>query len=55
MHHPAVMQVVTFAMLHEKLGEDVAATVVLREGFSLDEHELREFVATKLAAFKEPR
>lgn len=55
MHHPAVMQVVTFAMPHEKLGEDVAAAVVLREGFSLDEQELREFAATKLAAFKVPR
>ncbi len=55
MHHPAVMQVVTFAMPHEKLGEDVAAAVVLREGCSLDEHELREFASTKLAAFKVPR
>jgi acyl-coenzyme A synthetase/AMP-(fatty) acid ligase len=33
----------------------VAAVVVLREGCSLDEHELREFAATKLAAFKVPR
>ena len=31
MDHPAVRQVVTFAMPHEKLGEDVAAAVVLRE------------------------
>jgi len=30
MDHPAVLQVVTFAMPHEKLGEDVAAAVVLR-------------------------
>jgi acyl-coenzyme A synthetase/AMP-(fatty) acid ligase len=55
MHHPAVMQVVTFAMPHDKLGEDVAAAVVLREGFSLSENELREFAGTKLAAFKVPR
>jgi len=55
MHHPAVMQVVTFAIPHEKLGEDVAAAVVLREGFNLSEHELREFAGTKLAAFKVPR
>ncbi|MGA9667261.1 MAG: acyl--CoA ligase [Gallionella sp.] len=55
MHHPAVMQVVTFAMPHEKLGEDVAAAVVLREGKSLTERELRDFAATKLAAFKVPR
>jgi acyl-CoA synthetase (AMP-forming)/AMP-acid ligase II len=55
MHHPAVMQVVTFAMPHDKLGEDVAAAVVLREGFSLNENELREFAGTKLAPFKVPR
>ena len=32
MDHPAVQQVVTFAMPHPKLGEEVAAAVVLREG-----------------------
>jgi oxalate---CoA ligase len=50
-----VMQVVTFAMPHEKLGEDVAAAVVLREGNSLTERELRDFAATRLADFKVPR
>ena len=55
MHHPAVMQVVTFAMPHEKLGEDVAAAVVLREGQRLTERELRDFASTRLADFKVPR
>ena len=32
MDHPAVGQVVCFAMPHPKLGEEVAAAVVLREG-----------------------
>ena len=32
MDHPAVAQVVTFAMPHDKLGEEVACAVVLREG-----------------------
>ena len=32
MDHPAIAQVVTFAMPHDKLGEEVAAAVVLREG-----------------------
>ncbi|MCZ6616559.1 MAG: acyl--CoA ligase, partial [Gammaproteobacteria bacterium] len=32
MDHPAVEQVVTFALPHEKLGEEVAAAIVLREG-----------------------
>ena len=53
--HPAVAQVVTFGMPHAKLGEDVAAAVVLREGQSLTERELREFAATRLADFKVPR
>jgi acyl-CoA synthetase (AMP-forming)/AMP-acid ligase II len=55
MDHPAVAQVVTFAMPHEKLGEDVAAAVVLREGRQASEPELRDFVAGRLADFKVPR
>ena len=53
--HPAVQQVVTFAMPHDKLGEDVAAAVVLREGMQADERELRDFAAKTLADFKVPR
>ncbi len=53
--HPAVAQVVTFAMPHPKLGEDVAAAVVLRDGQKADERELRDFCATRLADFKVPR
>ncbi|MCB9968222.1 MAG: AMP-binding protein [Geminicoccaceae bacterium] len=55
MDHPAVQQVVTFAMPHAKLGEDVAAAVVLREGKSADERSIRDFAATRLADFKVPR
>ena len=55
MDHPAVAQVVTFGMPHAKLGEDVAAAVVLVEGASLDEHALRDFCAQRLAQFKVPR
>jgi len=55
MDHPAVAQVVTFAVPHDKLGEDVAAAVVLREGQSLGEQALREFAAGRLADFKVPR
>jgi acyl-CoA synthetase (AMP-forming)/AMP-acid ligase II len=53
--HPAVAQCVTFAMPHDKLGEEVAAAVVLREGSQADEAELRAFAAKKLADFKVPR
>ncbi len=55
MDHPAIQQVVTFAMPHAKLGEEVAAAVVLRDGESADEKSIREFAATKLADFKVPR
>jgi len=55
MDHPAVAQVVTFGMPHDKLGEDVAAAVVLREGASCDERELRAFVDGRIADFKVPR
>jgi acyl-CoA synthetase (AMP-forming)/AMP-acid ligase II len=55
MDHPAVAQVVTFAMPHNKLGEEVAAAVVLREGQSASESEIRGFAATRLADFKVPR
>jgi len=55
MDHPAVQQVVTFAMPHDKLGEEVACAVVLREGMDAGEPELRAFAAARLADFKVPR
>ena len=55
MDHPAVLQAVAFAVPHEMLGEDVAAAVVLREGMSASEAELRAFLSDRLAAFKAPR
>jgi acyl-CoA synthetase (AMP-forming)/AMP-acid ligase II len=55
MDHAAVAQVVCFAMPHDKLGEEVAAAVVLREGVSATEGELRDFVGGRLAPFKVPR
>lgn len=55
MDHQAVQQVVTFAMPHKSLGEEVAAAVVLREGESADEASIRSFAAEHLASFKVPR
>jgi acyl-CoA synthetase (AMP-forming)/AMP-acid ligase II len=55
MDHPAVRQVVTFAMPHEKLGEEVAAAVVLREGTAATDREIQAFASERLAAFKVPR
>ena len=53
--HPAVRQVCTFALPHPKLGEEVAAAVVLADGGSASERELRAFVGQRLADFKTPR
>ncbi len=55
LEHPGVAQVVAFAFPDERLGEDVAAAVVLREGVSLTEFELREYAAKRLSDFKVPR
>ena len=53
--HEAVQQVCAFAAPHPKLGEDVAAAVVLAEGGEASERELRDFAAERLADFKVPR
>ena len=55
MAHPAVAQAVAFAVPHSKLGEDVAALIVLRDGAEAGERELRAFAARSLADFKVPR
>jgi len=55
MDHPSVQQVVTFAVPHPKLGEEVAAAVVLRDGATASERDLRDFAAGRLADFKVPR
>jgi len=55
MTNPAVLQAVTFAIPHDKLGEDVAAAIVLREGATASERELRDYVGSRLADFKVPR
>ena len=53
--HPAVAQALAFALPHPRLGEEVAAAVVLKEGARAGERQLAAFVAERLAAFKVPR
>ena len=55
MDHAAVAQVVCFGMPHPKLGEEVAAVVVLREGQQASERELQQFVAGRAADYKVPK
>ncbi|SLN68110.1 Long-chain-fatty-acid--CoA ligase [Roseovarius gaetbuli] len=53
--HPDVAQVVTFAMPHPKLGEEVAAALVLKDGATATEKDIRAFAAERMADFKVPR
>jgi oxalate---CoA ligase len=55
LQHPAVAQAVAFGVPHERLGEEVAAAVVLAEGATADEKELREYASKQLADFKTPK
>jgi acyl-CoA synthetase (AMP-forming)/AMP-acid ligase II len=55
MDHPAIQQCVTFSMPHLTLGEEVAAVVVLKEGMTADEKDIRMFTAQHMADFKVPR
>src|SRR6201999_672767 len=52
MEHPAVAQCLTFALPHPKLGEEVAAAIVMRDGVTIKDTELRDFCGARLAAFK---
>jgi long-chain acyl-CoA synthetase len=53
--HPAVQEAAVFGRPDAALGEVAHAAVVLRPGEKLTERELRAFVSTRLAAFKQPR
>ncbi len=55
MDHPAVAQVVCFGVPHPKLGEEVGAAVVLKEGATATEKDIQAFVATRVADFKVPK
>jgi long-chain acyl-CoA synthetase len=54
-HHPAVAECVVFAVPDERLGEEVAAALYLKEGEGLDADALREHCRAYLAPFKVPR
>ena len=55
MDHPAVAQAVTFAMPHARLGEEVAAAVVLHPHALATDSDIRQFAAARLVAFKVPQ
>lgn len=52
--HPAVLEAGVFAVPHQKLGENVAAAVVLRPNSQATSDQLRQFARKRLAAYKVP-
>ena len=55
MEHPAIQQVVTFAVADKMLGEEIAAAVVLADNQNLTEAELKAYASEHLAKFKIPK
>ena len=55
MKHESVFQGITFPIVHNKLGEEVAAAVVLKDDHQLTEQALKEFLSKILASYKIPQ
>ena len=55
MEHPAIQQVITFAVADRMLGEEIGAAVVLADGGELDATGLRAYAETHLVKFKIPK
>jgi acyl-CoA synthetase (AMP-forming)/AMP-acid ligase II len=53
-HHDAIAEACVFGIPEERLGEEVAAVLVLRPGAKLSEDELRQFLSSSLAKHKIP-
>lgn len=53
--HPAIAEVATFAVPDTRLGEDIVAAVVLREGMTIRAWELRAWLLERLSPAKAPR
>ncbi len=52
--HPGVAEAAVFGIPHRVLGEEVKAVIRPRDGIALAEAELREWLSTRVAAFKIP-
>ncbi len=52
--HPAVYEAAVFGLPDERLGEEVAAVVLVRDGMELTIDELRGFLSARIAGFMIP-
>jgi len=52
--HPAVYEAAVYGVPHERLGEELACHVMVKDGMELDVGELQQFVGERLAKFKVP-
>ena len=53
--HEAMLEAAVFGLPHRILGEEVAAAVLLKEGATVSEEDLRRHLARQLAAHKIPK
>jgi fatty-acyl-CoA synthase len=53
--HPAIADVQVVGVPDEKYGEELCASIIVREGQSLTDDDVREFCRGRLAHFKVPR
>ncbi len=53
-HNEAIAEAAVFGIPNERLGEEVAAVIVLRPGAALTEDQLRDFLSSSLAKHKIP-
>tara|TARA_R110000868_G_scaffold257504_1_gene514656 strand:+ start:10506 stop:12215 length:1710 start_codon:yes stop_codon:yes gene_type:complete len=52
--HPDIVEAAVIGIPDERLGECVGAAILVREGASLEDHEIDAFLKPHLAAFKRP-
>jgi fatty-acyl-CoA synthase len=53
--HPAIGECAVIGIADERWGEVGRAIIVVREGSSVADEELREFASARLAAYKVPK
>ena len=55
MEHEGIFQGISFPIYHSKLGEEVAAAIILKQDHKLTALELKNFLKNKLSSFKIPQ